>query len=332
MSTTYEVRVRTGVRGHAGTNSKIYLKLIGRTASSDLILLNDKPFKKVDDAGEVIKSGDAFTRGHTDIFRITIDEDLGPLYGIEIESSGTGRHAGWDLSRITIEDGGEKVKFSIDKMIEKDRHSFQRDDWPPKLTYDGSTDWQAVQDVVVFDYLDSKAPILITKELRKRTFQKTAMSTDTQENFKIGTEVGYESPEATFGKFQAKVSTEYAKEWQTHRDESSEDEVEKKVTFSFTKPKGYLTIARYSYRVPYKRARFGLTDKDSLAVRVLDEALFSDVDEPDVVLTLKRGEFKKIPPRIRKLIKESSSSIDLEWIRDRLAPKVAKRKRAVQRV
>lgn len=103
----YEVRVKTADQADAGTDSNLFLRLIGVKGSSGEIRMN------------AMLSGDAFERG--DLDRFSYSGDLGGVYSIQLRSQNDYAGAGWRPDYIEV----ESHLPDIDKVVAK----FDFDEW-----------------------------------------------------------------------------------------------------------------------------------------------------------------------------------------------------------
>ncbi|KAJ9465772.1 hypothetical protein DIPPA_19212 [Diplonema papillatum] len=86
---TYDVVVKTGTRSGAGTDSNIWLTIIGDRSTTNAVKLNP------------LLSGDAFENGDTD--RLTFsNRDVGNIVSLQVRSDGKYAGSDWDLSYITV--------------------------------------------------------------------------------------------------------------------------------------------------------------------------------------------------------------------------------------
>ncbi|MED1667029.1 PLAT/LH2 domain-containing protein [Brevibacillus laterosporus] len=86
----YAVTIETADIADAGTNSNIYVQLIGTSDSSPLVLLNKPGY-------------DDFERGAIDTYYISSPQYLGTITTIKIYSDGTGYKPGWFPTTFTVE-------------------------------------------------------------------------------------------------------------------------------------------------------------------------------------------------------------------------------------
>ncbi|KAJ9454004.1 Zinc metalloproteinase nas-13 [Diplonema papillatum] len=85
----YSVVVKTGTRSGAGTDSNIWLTVIGDRSETNAVKLNP------------LLSGDAFENGDTD--RLTFsNRDVGNIVSVKVQSDGMYAGSDWDLSYITV--------------------------------------------------------------------------------------------------------------------------------------------------------------------------------------------------------------------------------------
>ena len=91
--TIYTVEVRTGNSSGAGTNSNVFLTMVGSDASSGELSL-----KSSED------HVDKFERGQLDTFKLHLGRPLGELQLIRVRSDGSGMSSDWELESVTIRD------------------------------------------------------------------------------------------------------------------------------------------------------------------------------------------------------------------------------------
>lgn len=108
---TYKFRIHTGDQYKAGTDSNIFVILIGALDKSREYRLNG-----------AIKKGNAFERNNWDCFDLNVDEDykeLGTIYGIVVRSDTKYSGSDWllDQIEITAPDSVKSV-FKISEWID----------------------------------------------------------------------------------------------------------------------------------------------------------------------------------------------------------------------
>lgn len=91
MAYKYQVTIKTGDQFKAGTDSNIFLTMYGAKGISQEERLNQHI------------SGNAFERNDTDTLTLTLDEDLGDIYMIEIRSDMMYAGAGWLCNSFKIQ-------------------------------------------------------------------------------------------------------------------------------------------------------------------------------------------------------------------------------------
>ncbi|XP_054823580.1 PLAT domain-containing protein 3-like [Prosopis cineraria] len=103
----YVVRVKTGDREHAGTNSVISLKLSS--------LGNSFTINNLQNWGIMGPSHDYFERGNLDLF-----SGNGPclrVCAIAVASNGQGTKPGWYLDYVDVTSTGPKSAFSVNQWL-----------------------------------------------------------------------------------------------------------------------------------------------------------------------------------------------------------------------
>lgn len=106
VSFVYKVTVKTGDKFGAGTDSNIYLRMIGALGSTDEIMIET--------------SKNELERGTIDHYNI-VSDDVGALQKIIIRHDNSGFAPGWYLDWISISDGmNKKYNFKCDDWLIKD--------------------------------------------------------------------------------------------------------------------------------------------------------------------------------------------------------------------
>lgn len=113
--TFYEVRVTTGDRFGAGTDSRVFITLEGQngTKSNEVLLDNAQ---------------DNFERNKTDVFSVE-SVYLGELKSIRMRIDGTGIGANWFLDKVVVKsekDGGKEWYFLCGSWLDS-THGMSRD-------------------------------------------------------------------------------------------------------------------------------------------------------------------------------------------------------------
>lgn len=105
ISYVYKVTVKTGDKFGAGTDSNVFVRMIGALGSTDEFMLKT--------------SKQELERGRIDHYNIASD-DVGPLKKIIIRHDNTGFAPGWYLDWVSIRDGkGKKYNFRCDNWLVK---------------------------------------------------------------------------------------------------------------------------------------------------------------------------------------------------------------------
>ena len=81
--TTYNIKVKTGDIGNAGTDANVHLKIFGEKGDSGALRLEHSD-----------TTSNKFERGRTDSFKIE-SEDIGKIDKIKIGHNGKGLGSGW---------------------------------------------------------------------------------------------------------------------------------------------------------------------------------------------------------------------------------------------
>lgn len=103
----YTITVKTKDASDAGTDAGIYLRIAGDKGSTSRIFLNNKI------------SGDAFESGDKDVVTV-VDEDVGTVSAVILESDLSGPGAGWFPEYVEISVRGRTKRISIERWIDSD--------------------------------------------------------------------------------------------------------------------------------------------------------------------------------------------------------------------
>jgi hypothetical protein len=99
----FRVRVSTGDAAGAGTDSRIFLTLIGVAGHSpDIELLQS------------LTGGDKFERGNTDEFALRIAQEIGDITRIVLRSDASALGSDWLVSRVTIVNCQNNNQYTFD--------------------------------------------------------------------------------------------------------------------------------------------------------------------------------------------------------------------------
>lgn len=106
----YEIVVVTGDKLNAGTDSKVYVTIYGKTGATKKILLKSTKNRK------------PFQQGDSDLFKIH-DNCVGPLTKVKVEHDNTGFCPGWFLERVSrqtvLRQSCPKDHFSEEKKTDE---------------------------------------------------------------------------------------------------------------------------------------------------------------------------------------------------------------------
>ena len=114
MSTTYRIVVVTGTVDDAGTDSDVFITLLGTTGNS-----NERELDNADDN---------FENGNTDTFSLEMD-DIGDITQVRIRHNNSGHNPGWFLDRITVhnETSHKEYNFPCHRWLAVDEDDHQID-------------------------------------------------------------------------------------------------------------------------------------------------------------------------------------------------------------
>ncbi len=102
----YAITIKTMDQAGAGTDSNIFITLIGSKGNSGEIRANG------------LLSGNAFERNSTDKFTLSAVKDIGVISQVKIRSDGAYAGAGWDLGTVTVvEANANPVVFTCNCTI-----------------------------------------------------------------------------------------------------------------------------------------------------------------------------------------------------------------------
>ena len=99
----YRVRISTGDQAGAGTDSRIFLTLIGTAGRSSEMELFDS-----------LVGGDKFERGKTDEFALRIITDIGDITRVVLRSDATALGSDWLLSRVVVTNCQNNNQYTSD--------------------------------------------------------------------------------------------------------------------------------------------------------------------------------------------------------------------------
>jgi hypothetical protein len=99
----YRVRISTGDEAGAGTDSRIFLTLIGTAGHSPEMELLDS-----------LAGGSKFERGKTDEFALRNIKDVGDITRIVLRSDATAIGSDWLLSRVVVTNCQNNNQFTFD--------------------------------------------------------------------------------------------------------------------------------------------------------------------------------------------------------------------------
>jgi len=99
----YRVVVSTGQAAGAGTDSRIFLTMIGAAGQSSEMQLKDS-----------LTGSDSFERGSTDEFALRIKADIGDILRIVLRSDASALGSDWLVSRVVISNCENRNQYTFD--------------------------------------------------------------------------------------------------------------------------------------------------------------------------------------------------------------------------
>ena len=99
----YRVRISTGDEAGAGTDSRIFLTLIGSAGHSSEMELLDS-----------LVGDDKFERGKTDEFALRVVKDIGDITRIVVRSDATALGSDWLLDRVVVTNCQSSSQYTFD--------------------------------------------------------------------------------------------------------------------------------------------------------------------------------------------------------------------------
>lgn len=112
----YQIKIKTGSSFLAGTDSDVYVRLVGDNGTTDEVLLNYGMTNQFNTRGNPFE-----TKGY-DVGVFNFNKDVGRIKRIEVRTKRAGAGADWQLSTIEVvpmynTTETEKVKFDINQWI-----------------------------------------------------------------------------------------------------------------------------------------------------------------------------------------------------------------------
>ena len=176
--TIYNVTIKTGNKGGAGTDANVYIQLIGELGETDKngYLLDKSDY-------------DDFESGAQDTYQVRADKDLGNIEKVRIWHDNTKSASGWYLDWIKVELPGLSWDFPADRWLATDE-----DDRKIDVTLRVSTD-------IPTPSITQEKIKYITISRKDEIYDNLGSSLPLKEEFELKTkytnEVRYETTETT---------------------------------------------------------------------------------------------------------------------------------------